>query len=193
MKKLLFIVTLFLSFSVFAQPNPVDEYLAWEAETNKKANSGEITWTAYFEQAYLKVGELPPHPYRTLKMQLFSEVIPLARKLDAKQISVGQYTDEVRIIYTRLNTEYEQKLAQWNAQQEEAERQRQAAIQQRIYQQQQYLQQQQALEQQRNQQQMNMGLQLLNMGRPQMQPAPNLFGTQCQTRYNGGVAYTNCN
>jgi len=201
MKKTLSIVVVSLSLlasQALAQSDPFKEYIDWENAAARDAETGRMTFAGYFTAAFDKLEKLPYHPYKVVRMQLFSELIPIARKRDMKQITPDQYSDEARKIYARSSAEYERQMQAFNNQQ--AQQQAQQQIQEQQLQQQQAMiesqqrAQQEALKESRRQAEISTGLQLLQMARPQAPAAPlRPFGTNCVTRYSNGAAFTNCN
>lgn len=169
MKKLIFIAALVLA-GCASQPKVdpgLQTMMDWNKASNAQAESGQMTWEQRFIKSFELAGAIQNPTLRNGFRQSYLEMIPIARKYDAKQMSKAEFEDarrasamKVEAAFDASNREAAKAKAEYNADM--------AKILQNNQQQQNQIYQQQ----------------MKNMNRPQ---------TSCTSSIYGNTVQTNCN
>lgn len=78
------------------------EMMTWREGARSQAAKGEIPWSRFYADAYDRVSQLPPSGHTALDMQILSEMIPIARKYEAGEITKDQLQDAQRMAGARF-------------------------------------------------------------------------------------------
>lgn len=124
MKNIIFIIAAVLLSACATPPDPrVVSYMRWEQETIVKARSGEIKWSDYYTEGFSRVSALPGNPERTVRMNVFAEGVPLARKYEQGEITKEQFFDARRLMIMKHEAEKARTYQAMQAQQQAADAQ----------------------------------------------------------------------
>ena len=103
-------LTLVLAFFITACASPqqqaqVAEFRSWQASRQAQARAGQVQWSVYYSELWGRMSQLPNDPQKPLMMATTAELIPIARRYEAGQITKEQFEDTRRIIISRTNQE----------------------------------------------------------------------------------------
>ena len=103
-------LTLVLAFFITACASPqqqaqVAEFRSWQASRQAQARAGQVQWSVYYSELWSRMNQLPNDPQKPLMMATTAELIPIARRYEAGQITKEQFEDTRRIIISRTNQE----------------------------------------------------------------------------------------
>ena len=103
-------LTLTLAFFITACASPqqqaqVAEFRSWQASRQAQARAGQVLYSVYYSELWSRMNQLPNDPHKPLMLATTAELIPLARRYEAGQITKEQFEDTRRIIISRTNQE----------------------------------------------------------------------------------------
>jgi hypothetical protein len=103
-------LTLVLALFITACASPqqqaqVAEFRSWQASRQAQARAGQVQWSVYYSELWGRMNQLPNDPQKPLMMATTAELIPIARRYEAGQITKEQFEDTRRIIISRTNQE----------------------------------------------------------------------------------------
>ena len=103
-------LTLTLAFFITACASPqqqaqVAEFRSWQASRQAQARAGQVLYSVYYSELWSRMNQLPNDPQKPLMLATTAELIPLARRYEAGQITKEQFEDTRRIIISRTNQE----------------------------------------------------------------------------------------
>jgi hypothetical protein len=103
-------LTLVLAFFITACASPqqqaqVAEFRSWQASRQAQARAGQVQWSVYYSELWGRMNQLPNDPQKPLMMATTAELIPIARRYEAGQITKEQFEDTRRIIISRTSQE----------------------------------------------------------------------------------------
>lgn len=103
-------LTLILALFITACASPqqqaqVAEFRSWQASRQAQARAGQVQWSVYYSELWSRINQLPNDPQKPLMMATTAELIPIARRYEAGQITKEQFEDTRRIIISRTNQE----------------------------------------------------------------------------------------
>jgi hypothetical protein len=103
-------LTLVLVFFITACASPqqqaqVAEFKSWQASRQAQARAGQVLYSVYYSELWSRMNQLPNDPQKPLMLATTAELIPLARRYEAGQITKEQFEDTRRIIISRTNQE----------------------------------------------------------------------------------------
>lgn len=81
------------------------EFHQWRTSRQAQARAGQIQWSVYYTELWSRINQLPNEPQKPLMLATTAELIPLARRYEAGQITKDQFEDTRRIIISRSNQE----------------------------------------------------------------------------------------
>ena len=87
------------------QQAQVAEFRSWQASRQAQARAGQVQWSVYYSELWSRINQLPNDPQKPLMMATTAELIPIARRYEAGQITKEQFEDIRRIIISRANQE----------------------------------------------------------------------------------------
>lgn len=104
------VFTLALAFLVTACASPqqqaqITEFKSWQASRQAQARAGQVQWSIYYTELWSRINQLPNDPQKPLMMATTAELIPIARRYEAGQITKEQFEDTRRIIISRTSQE----------------------------------------------------------------------------------------
>tara|TARA_R110000868_G_scaffold1091_1_gene8341 strand:+ start:318 stop:803 length:486 start_codon:yes stop_codon:yes gene_type:complete len=87
----------------------ITEFLQWKKATSSQAQAGTVKFLDFYIEAYNRLSSLPKDDYVASDMRLLSQLIPLARKYDNKEISKADFEDQKRILSEQSNAALDAK------------------------------------------------------------------------------------
>jgi hypothetical protein len=103
-------IALVLAFLLNACASPqqkaqMTEFEQWRTSRHAQAKAGQVQWSVYYTELWSRMNQLPKNPQMPLWMATTAELIPIARRFEAGQITKEQFEDLRRIIISRTNQE----------------------------------------------------------------------------------------
>lgn len=106
MRTILLTIALLLT-GCASQPTPVDprvtEFETWREEAHDQVKQGKMTWLAYYLGAYDRLNAMPQTRGTAAHLKTLSQLIPIARKYEAGELTHDQFSDARRIVLANLN------------------------------------------------------------------------------------------
>lgn len=81
----------------------MENFQSWRAHAHAEAQSGRLKWSAYYAELWSKFNAFPPDPQKNIIQSITAELIPIARKYEAGEISAAQFQDAQRIAASKVN------------------------------------------------------------------------------------------
>lgn len=76
--------------------------MAWRQSAREQAAKGDMPWSRFYIEAYDRMAQLPASGHIALDMQILSEMVPIARQYEARQITKEQFQDAQRMAGARF-------------------------------------------------------------------------------------------
>jgi Asp-tRNA(Asn)/Glu-tRNA(Gln) amidotransferase B subunit len=83
----------------------MSEFKSWQASRQAQVKAGQVLYSVYYAELWSRMNQLPNDPQKPLWMATTAELIPLARRFEAGQITKEQFEDSRRIIISRTSQE----------------------------------------------------------------------------------------
>lgn len=88
------------------QPDPrFVEAMEWRSNARQQAQAGVMKWSDFYIGAHERSATLPNSPLGALDLQILSELIPVARRYEAGEITKEQFEDAQRMAGARFRAE----------------------------------------------------------------------------------------
>lgn len=66
-------------------------YRQWDTSARAQAQAGSLTWSAYYQQAFDRLTAIPPSLEQDTRLEATVNLLSLARKHDAGDITAAQF------------------------------------------------------------------------------------------------------
>lgn len=90
-----------------SQPAAVDprvsEFESWRENAHAQVKQGQMTWLAYYLGSYERLNAMPQTRGTAAHLRTLSQLIPIARRYEAGELSYDQFSDARRIVLANLN------------------------------------------------------------------------------------------
>ncbi len=93
------------------QQAEVSSFHQWRTANFSLAQSGAIPWSSYYSGLWERMSRLPPDPMKPHMMAVAAELIPIARRYEAGQITKEQFDDARRLATSKIQ-QVQQSVAQ---------------------------------------------------------------------------------
>jgi hypothetical protein len=101
-----FVMVLFLTACASPQQKAqIAEFKSWQTSRLAQAKIGQVQWSVYYAELWTRLSQMPDDPQKPQMMATTAELIPLARRYEAGQISKDQFEDSRRILVSRASQE----------------------------------------------------------------------------------------
>ncbi len=87
------------------QQAQISEFRSWQASRQAQVKAGQVLYSVYYSELWSRMNQLPSDPQKPLMLATTAELIPLARRFEAGQITKEQFEDTRRIIISRTTQE----------------------------------------------------------------------------------------
>jgi PBP1b-binding outer membrane lipoprotein LpoB len=81
----------------------VSEFEQWRESAHAQVKQGKMTWLAYYLGSYDRLNTMPQTKGTAAHLKTLSQLIPIARKYDAGELTYDQFSDARRIVLANLN------------------------------------------------------------------------------------------
>lgn len=103
-------IALVLAFLMNACASPqqkaqMTEFEQWRTNRQAQVKAGQVLYSVYYTELWGRINQLPNDPQKPLMLATTAELIPLARRFEAGQITKEQFEDSPRIIISRSSQE----------------------------------------------------------------------------------------
>ena len=103
-------ITLVLAFLMNACASPqqkaqMTEFEQWRTNRQAQVKAGQVLYSVYYTELWSRINQLPNDPQKPLMLATTAELIPLARRFEAGQITKEQFEDSRRIVISRSSQE----------------------------------------------------------------------------------------
>jgi len=87
------------------QKAQIAEFYSWQANRQAQAKAGQVQWSVYYTELWTRLSQMPDDPQKPQIMATTAELIPIARRFEAGQMTKEQFEDSRRIIISRSRQE----------------------------------------------------------------------------------------
>lgn len=84
------------------QQAQINDFNQWNSTNKWLAESGQIPWSRYYTELWERLNRMPPEPTKPHVMAITAELIPVARRYEAGQMTKEQFDDARRLATSRL-------------------------------------------------------------------------------------------
>ena len=105
MKKLI-IIFFVLLLTACASPERAkyEEFQRWRSINQQQAQSGALKWSSFYSDAYYRMSQFSPNPEKALAERMMAEMIPIARKYEAGEMTKQAFEDIQRLVLTKYQS-----------------------------------------------------------------------------------------